>query len=210
MYKKYLHGIDQRTEDIVSEKICNLSHLGTPVTHGNVLKRTTRVSLTIRHVPKTLKVKLKLGKWCSMWKRSWILWICSYSSHALLFCIPSDLRFRTKSAAWDCTRLRWWSSIRVRNRAALSRRLPPPPCRNRRCAPTVGVRRSSTTLGGGMLCAPTAAQCWKKTSLSRRSVSRRRVAVPPPSSDSLSLPRVSHCLAFRPADLMCLVRKGWI
>ena len=46
MYKKYLHGIDQRTEDIVSEKICNLSHLGTPVIHGNVLKRTTRVSLT--------------------------------------------------------------------------------------------------------------------------------------------------------------------
>ena len=64
MYKKYLHGIDQRTEDTVSKKICNLSHLGTPVTHGNVnvLKRTTRVSLTIRHVPKTLKVKLKLGK----------------------------------------------------------------------------------------------------------------------------------------------------
>ena len=92
----------------------------------------------------------------------------------------------------------------------LSRRLPPPPCRNRRCAPTVGVRRSSTTLDGGMLCAPTAAQCWKKTSLSRRSVSRRRVAVHPPSSDSLSLLRVSHCLAFRPADLMCLVRKGWI
>ena len=62
MYEKYLHGIDQRTEDAVSEKICNLSHLGTPVIHGNVLKRTTRVSLTIRHVPKTLKVKLKLGK----------------------------------------------------------------------------------------------------------------------------------------------------
>ena len=62
MYEKYLHGIDQRTEDAVSEKICNLSHLGTPVIHGKVLKRTTRVSLTIRHVPKTLKVKLKLGK----------------------------------------------------------------------------------------------------------------------------------------------------
>ena len=81
------------------------------------------------------------------------------------------------------------------------------PCRSRRCAPTVGVRRSSTTLGGGMLCALTAAQCWKKISLSRRSVSRRRVAVPPPSSDSLSLPRVSHSLVFRPDDLMSLVRK---
>lgn len=136
--------------------------------------------------------------------------ICSYSSHALLFCIPGDLRFRTKSAVWECTRLKRWSSNRIQNIEWLSCRLPPPPCRNRRCAPTVGVRRSSTTLGGGMLCAPTAAQCWKKTSLSRRSVSRRRVAVPPPSSDSLSLPRVSHYLAFRPDDLMSLVRKGWI
>jgi len=62
MYQKYLHGIDQRAEDIVSDKICNLSHLGTPVSCGDVLKRTTRVSLTIRHVPKVLRVKLKLGK----------------------------------------------------------------------------------------------------------------------------------------------------
>ena len=62
MYQKYLHGIDQRAEDVVSDKICNLSHLGTPVSGGDVLKRTTRVSLTIRHVPKVLRVKLKLGK----------------------------------------------------------------------------------------------------------------------------------------------------
>ena len=62
MYKKYLHGIAERTEDIVTDKICNLSHLGTPVNSGDTLKRSTRVSLTIRHVPKTLKIKLKLGK----------------------------------------------------------------------------------------------------------------------------------------------------
>lgn len=62
MYQKYLHGIGQRAEDIVSDNICNLSHLGTPVSCGDVLKRTTRVSLTIRHVPKVLRVKLKLGK----------------------------------------------------------------------------------------------------------------------------------------------------
>ena len=62
MYKKYLHGIAERTEDIVTDKICNLSHLGTAVNTGDTLTRSTRVSLTIRHVPKTLKIKLKLGK----------------------------------------------------------------------------------------------------------------------------------------------------
>ena len=62
MYKKYLHGIVDRTEDVVSDRICNLAHLGTTVSSGGILQRTTRVSLTIRHVPKTLKVKLKLRK----------------------------------------------------------------------------------------------------------------------------------------------------
>ncbi len=62
MYTKYLHGIAERTEDTVSDLICNLGHLGTPVSVGGRLERTTRLSLTIRHVPKTLKIKLKLGK----------------------------------------------------------------------------------------------------------------------------------------------------
>ena len=63
MYKTYLHGIDERAEDLITDKICNIDHLGNKaVKLGDELKRTTRVSLTIRHVPKTLKVKLKLGK----------------------------------------------------------------------------------------------------------------------------------------------------
>lgn len=62
MYKKYLHGIIERTEDTVTDKICNLAHLGGTVKYGDTLQRTTRVSLTIRHIPKTLKIKLKLGK----------------------------------------------------------------------------------------------------------------------------------------------------
>ena len=62
MYKVYLHGIaDSREEDTVTKSVVNLSHLSSVAT-GDILKRTTRVSLTIRHVPKTLKVKLKLGK----------------------------------------------------------------------------------------------------------------------------------------------------
>lgn len=62
MYKKYLHGIAERSEDVVTDKICNLNHLGNRVNIGDVLQRTTRVSLTVRNVPKILKVKLKLGK----------------------------------------------------------------------------------------------------------------------------------------------------
>lgn len=63
MYKKYLHGIAMsREEDTITEGVVNHKHLGTPVEMGDILKRTTRVSLTIRHVPKTIKVKLKLGK----------------------------------------------------------------------------------------------------------------------------------------------------
>lgn len=62
MYKKYLHGIAMSQEDSVSERVVNCSHLSTPVALGEVLKRSTRVSLTIRHVPKTLKLKLRLGK----------------------------------------------------------------------------------------------------------------------------------------------------
>ena len=65
MYKKLLHGIAaDRLEDMVSESIRNLNRLGCspPPSLGQAVRRTTRVSLTIRHVPKTLKLKLRLGK----------------------------------------------------------------------------------------------------------------------------------------------------
>ena len=58
MYTKYLHGIDETHEDEITDNICNLNcdNIGTK------LLRTTRISLTIRHVPKTSKMKLKLGR----------------------------------------------------------------------------------------------------------------------------------------------------
>ena len=59
MYTKYLHGIEEITEDEISEKICNLTNCDTV---GTKLPRTTRISLTIRHVPKTSKMKLRLGR----------------------------------------------------------------------------------------------------------------------------------------------------
>ena len=60
MYVKYLHGIAERTQDVVTERVINQSYLGYSVSSEDTLNRSTRVSLTIRHVPKTFKIKLKL------------------------------------------------------------------------------------------------------------------------------------------------------
>lgn len=58
---RYLHGIAQRRQDIVSElRVVNHSRLGQPLSDDSILDRSTRISLTVRHVPKTFKVKLKL------------------------------------------------------------------------------------------------------------------------------------------------------
>lgn len=59
MYEKYLHSIAEITEDTIDEGIANLP--GDDSIHvGDVLSRTKRISLTIRHVPKTSKMKIKL------------------------------------------------------------------------------------------------------------------------------------------------------
>ena len=59
MYHKYLHGIEEIHEDVLSDKICNLKD---PSVIGQTFPRSTRVSLTIRHVPNTKKMKFKFGK----------------------------------------------------------------------------------------------------------------------------------------------------
>ena len=61
MYTKYLHGISEKSEDIITENICNLKQLGNCQALGAVLQRSTRVSLTVRNVPKTLKIRLNFG-----------------------------------------------------------------------------------------------------------------------------------------------------
>lgn len=61
MYHKYLHGIAEIDEDVISENVANLQHCSHSYKLGDKIKRETRVSLTIRHVPKTSKMKLKLG-----------------------------------------------------------------------------------------------------------------------------------------------------
>ncbi|KAL3873453.1 hypothetical protein ACJMK2_036568 [Sinanodonta woodiana] len=61
MYKVYLHGIAECKSDIMTDKVANIDLCET-ANIGDNLKRTTRVSLTIRYVPKILKAKLMFGK----------------------------------------------------------------------------------------------------------------------------------------------------
>lgn len=61
MYKTYLHGISERTVDKISNSIANIE-MCAMAQSVEALTRTTRVSLTIRHVPKVLKAKFLFGK----------------------------------------------------------------------------------------------------------------------------------------------------
>ena len=61
MYTKYLHGITEREVDFLDGKVINLDSCFN-VPENRELRRDTRVSLTIRYVPKVLNVKLKFGK----------------------------------------------------------------------------------------------------------------------------------------------------
>lgn len=62
MYNKYLHSISEVTEDLITNNIANIERcVGFKNRIGEIVKRDRRISLTIRHVPKTTKLKLKLG-----------------------------------------------------------------------------------------------------------------------------------------------------
>ncbi|XP_039180975.1 alpha-ketoglutarate-dependent dioxygenase alkB homolog 6 isoform X2 [Crotalus tigris] len=60
MYVRYLHGIRPVMADTVTQKVANASLCGCDF--GDTLPRQTRVSLTIRHVPKVLKTSIILGR----------------------------------------------------------------------------------------------------------------------------------------------------
>lgn len=60
-YHKYLHSIAEQTEDLITPSITNLEMCENVHEKNRMLKRDTRISLTIRHVPKTSKLKLKFG-----------------------------------------------------------------------------------------------------------------------------------------------------
>ena len=59
-YTTHLHGIAEVEEDVVSGEVLNLASI--PHSPGDTLRRDTRISLTIRHVPKVLKNKVWLGR----------------------------------------------------------------------------------------------------------------------------------------------------
>lgn len=60
-YNKYLHSISERVEDLLVPSIANIEMCENVNEINRILKRETRISLTIRHVPKTSKLKLKFG-----------------------------------------------------------------------------------------------------------------------------------------------------
>ncbi|XP_030638471.1 putative RNA/DNA demethylase ALKBH6 [Chanos chanos] len=60
MYERYLHGIREVITDTLTDSVANLSCAGGHA--GDVLPRGTRVSLTIRHVPKVIRAPLMLGR----------------------------------------------------------------------------------------------------------------------------------------------------
>ncbi|MBN3310003.1 ALKB6 dioxygenase, partial [Amia calva] len=60
MYLRFLHGIRPVTQDTVTDKVANLHTTGAKARDS--LSRATRVSLTIRHVPKVIKTSLLLGR----------------------------------------------------------------------------------------------------------------------------------------------------
>lgn len=58
MYNKYLHGIEEKLQDTVDDKVFNAEQLcSTKV--GQKLSRETRISLTIRNIPKVSKLSVK-------------------------------------------------------------------------------------------------------------------------------------------------------
>ena len=60
MYTNYMHGIAERKCDVIDDSIVNSDRCA-KVESGCELERGTRISLTIRHVPKVLKNKLFFG-----------------------------------------------------------------------------------------------------------------------------------------------------
>ncbi|CAL8126033.1 unnamed protein product [Orchesella dallaii] len=60
-YNNFLHGIEERSSDLITDKILNVNQCQ-ELKLNNELSRDTRISLTIRHVPKTTKPILRLGR----------------------------------------------------------------------------------------------------------------------------------------------------
>ncbi|XP_033211180.1 alpha-ketoglutarate-dependent dioxygenase alkB homolog 6 [Belonocnema kinseyi] len=63
LYQNYLHSIQERSNDVIStKKLKNMNQCSKKYSDQDILERSTRISLTIRHVPKVSKMKLKIGR----------------------------------------------------------------------------------------------------------------------------------------------------
>lgn len=62
MYHDYQHCIEDLHKDVLSDSIVNFENTRQQYSVGDVLERSTRISLTIRHVPKTTKLKINLAR----------------------------------------------------------------------------------------------------------------------------------------------------
>lgn len=58
LYSDYLHSISNIKADVLCEQICNFKNCELAYKLGDRLQRGTRISLTIRCVPKTSRIKL--------------------------------------------------------------------------------------------------------------------------------------------------------
>ncbi|XP_026763524.1 alpha-ketoglutarate-dependent dioxygenase alkB homolog 6 [Galleria mellonella] len=61
LFNYYLHCIEELTEDTLDNSIANLSMCSTDYVKGSTVPRKTRISLTIRHVPRTTSFKINIG-----------------------------------------------------------------------------------------------------------------------------------------------------
>ncbi|KAL7741763.1 hypothetical protein ACLKA6_000372 [Drosophila palustris] len=60
LYSDYMHGINEINEDTLCDRICNYDLCENTYKIGDhLVRRSPRISLTIRNVPKTSKMKLK-------------------------------------------------------------------------------------------------------------------------------------------------------
>uniref|UniRef100_A0AAY5KMK6 Fe2OG dioxygenase domain-containing protein n=1 Tax=Esox lucius TaxID=8010 RepID=A0AAY5KMK6_ESOLU len=60
MYQRFLHGIQGTHQDSITDKVANVSAAGS--IPGALLTRGTRVSLTVRCVPKVVRANVLLGR----------------------------------------------------------------------------------------------------------------------------------------------------
>lgn len=61
LFTNYLHCIEELSEDLLDDSVVNLQYCSNNYILGELYKRDTRISLTIRHVPKTTTFKINIG-----------------------------------------------------------------------------------------------------------------------------------------------------